>query len=147
VNMAQAGDVLATINAKTPTGIKPVGTMKIRVKMIPDPVAEIGGKSQGSMSAATFRAQIGPYAAMKNFEFDAKFQITTFQFSLLPKRGELIGPFTVTNPNGCRFTDSKDIVTAMPRIRPGDRVFIESIKAVGPDKRTRSLNPIILLMN
>ncbi|MDR3679629.1 MAG: gliding motility protein GldM [Flavipsychrobacter sp.] len=144
VTVSTAGEVTAGINAKTPTGPKEVGNMKIRVKMIPDPVGEVGGKSGGGMSAATFRAQLGVVANLKNFDFDARFLVTSFQFAMLPKRGEYIGPYTVT---GNLFASSTDVSKVKDRCKPGDRIFIEEIKAKGPDGRTRVLTPITLLLN
>jgi hypothetical protein len=35
----------------------------------------------------------------------------------------------------------------MARAKPGDRVFIEEIRGVGPDKTQRRLNDIIFLLN
>lgn len=144
VTVSNAGEVTAGINAKTPTGPKEVGNMKIRVKMIPDPVAEVGGKSGGGMSAANFRAQLGVVATLKNFDFDARFVVTSFQFAMLPKRGEYIGPYTV---NSNLFSASSDISKVKDKCKPGDRIFIEEIKAKGPDGRTRTLTPITLLLN
>jgi gliding motility-associated protein GldM len=144
VTVATAGELTAGINAKTPTGPKEVGNMKVRVKMIPDPVGEVGGKSGGGMSSATFRAQLGVVANLKNFDFDARFLVTSFQFAMLPKRGEYIGPYTVT---GNLFANSSDVTKVKDKCKPGDRIFIEEIKAKGPDGRTRVLTPITLLLN
>ncbi|MBS1689921.1 MAG: hypothetical protein JSS96_14425, partial [Bacteroidetes bacterium] len=78
---------------------------------------------------------------LKNFEFDARFVVTSFSFSMLPKHAELIGPLNV---NGARFEGNAEVVRAMSRAKPGDKIFIEDIKAKGPDGRTRSLNSITL---
>jgi hypothetical protein len=114
---------------------------------VPDPVALVGNKSQGTMSADVFKMQIGPSASVKGFELKVHFQVISFLFSVAPKHGALIGPYSVHNPSGTRFSDDKRIVDAIKMLKPGDKVVIENIKAIGPDSRTRLLNPVILLMN
>jgi len=137
------GEITAGIMAKDKSagGAKQVGAMKVRVKFIPDPEAQLGGKNSGCLPSNIFKVQSGIIAALKNFEFDARFVVTSFSFSMLPKHAELIGPLNV---NGARFEGNAEVVRAMGRAKPGDKVFIEDIKAKGPDGRTRSLNSITL---
>src|ERR1043165_2418613 len=74
IMVSKPGKVMVKINAKTKEGpIKQVGGMEVRVKRIPDPVAELNGQSSGVMLASNFRIQIAPAAVLKQFEFDAKF--------------------------------------------------------------------------
>ncbi len=128
-----------SINAKTKDGpVKKVGGMIVRVKRIPNPIAKLNGQSGGGMSAALFRALIGPAAVLENFEFDAKFTIISFSYMMLPKGKDLIGPYTVQNRAGCRFSDNKDVSKAQSMARAGDRIFLDDIKAVGPDGQTRN---------
>ncbi|WP_276132292.1 gliding motility protein GldM [Polluticoccus soli] len=143
VTADKPGKVTAAINAKEATGTKQVGAMEVRVKYIPDPVAEVGGKIGGSMPSNQFKVQRGIVAALKAFDFDARFQVTEFQYSMLPKRGELIGPFTVRGP---LFETNKQVQDAINRCKPGDKIFLEEIRAKGPDGRTRPLNPISLTL-
>ncbi len=143
VNVSKQGEVDANIMAKSEGSVKKVGGMKVRVKFIPDPVAEIGGKSQGAMPTNIFQAQRGVIAALKGFDFDARFVVTSYRFSLLPKRGELLGPYDVEGPYLDR---DKNVSNLIKRAKPGDRVFVEEIRAIGPDKRSRALNSITLLL-
>lgn len=146
IMVSQPGKITADImaNDRAAGGVKKVGSMEVRVKMIPDPVAEVGQKNSGGIRTDIFKAQLGVVAALKNFEFDARFTVTSFSFSMLPKRGEYIGPFPV---NGPLFKGNAQVMQAIERARPGDKVFIEEIKAVGPDKRPRSLPSILLSLN
>jgi len=140
------GKVMADIyaNDRAAGGRKKVGSMEVRVKFIPDPVAEVGGKNSGVMSTSVFKAQLGVVASLKGFDFDARFVVTSFDFSVVPKRGEYIGPFAVKGP---LFKGSAQVAQAMDRLRVGDKVFIENIKAIGPDKRQRSLGTVVLTLN
>jgi len=143
VRATKPGNVMANINAKTEGGIKKVGGMEVRVKYIPDPVAEVGGKSNGAMPSSTLKAQIGIVAALKNFDFDTRFIVTSYEMSMIPKRGELQGPFTEASPY---LNKNKDIIELIKRARPGDRVFFDDIRAKGPDGRIRKLNAITFLL-
>jgi len=143
VQMTTPGKITAVINAKTADGVKQVGAQEIRVKYIPDPVGKVGGKSGGVMPSNIFKAQLGIVAALENFDFDTRFIVTSFDFSMLPKRGELIGPFTVNSP---KFDANRQVTDAISRAKPGDKIFLENIRAVGPDKKSRALNTISLTL-
>lgn len=143
VEVDKPGKVLAKILAKKQDGgSEQAGAMEVRVKMIPDPVAELAGKSSGAMPSSTFKAQAGIIASLKGFDFDARFVVTSYSFSMLPKRGELLGPYKVKGP--WLKKTSKEVRQLINRAKPGDRIFIEDIRAVGPDKRQRALNTISL---
>ena len=138
------------IMAKPKSGGAPVkvSSMPIRIKRIPDPVATVLGKNQGNISAALLREAIAPAAKLDNFDFDAKFVVREFTFAMTPKGQDFVGPFTVKGGvAGTRFADNPDVAKALSRCKAGDKVFIEGIKAVGPDGSTRTLNPIIFSLN
>ena len=128
-------------------GIKSVGNMKIRVKRIPNPVAMLNGKPGGPMNAALFRAQIAPAAVLENFEFDAKYKVISFSFMMLPKGKDVVGPFAAANRNGCRFSDGANIEKAMQSAKAGDRIFIDDIKAIGPDNMVRPIGGLLITLN
>jgi hypothetical protein len=139
------GKVEAAIMAKTKeAGVKKVGGQEIRIKYIPDPEAQVAGKNSGLVASSTFRVQSGVIAVLKNFDFDARFIVQSFQFSMLPKRGELIGPYMC---NSARFNSNAQVQAAIERCKPGDKIFIEEIKAKGPDGKNRPLNSITLTLN
>lgn len=148
IGVDKPGTVEVTIKAKNREGqIVKVGGMTVRVKRIPDPIAEVGGVSGGSMEAAKFRLQIAPAAVLKDFVYDTRFKIISFAYSMLPKGRDIVGPFTASNPSvGTRFRDNPNIIKAMEMARPGDKVFIEEIKAVGPDGLPRKLGSILLTL-
>ena len=120
-------------------GDKPVGGLKIRVKRIPNPIASLNGKTSGLMSASVFRVQVAPAAVLENFDFEARFLVVGFTFSMLPKGHDFQGPFTDLNMQGARFRDKPDIDRLVKSAKLGDKVFIEDIKVIGPDKQVRTL--------
>src|SRR5690606_19336481 len=129
VAVTNPGKITACINAKTAGGGKPVSSMETRVRTIPEPVAKIGGKTGGVLGAAIFRAQTGIPAVLENFDFDTRFTVTSFDVSWLPKRGEYQGPFSV---QGAYFKGNPQVNQYQTTLaKPGDKVFIENIRAVG----------------
>lgn len=128
------GDVTVNVSAKMAGGNKNLGTMKFRVMRVPDPVAEVGGSKGGRMSAAAFRVQQGVAAVLENFYFDAKFQVTHFTIGF---DGAGFTDYLEKTATSALFTT--DIRALMQRCRPGTRVFIDEIRAKGPDGTTRNL--------
>jgi gliding motility-associated protein GldM len=118
-----------------------IGGGEIRVKSIPDPTATIGGKSQGYIPTAIAKAQEGIVAKVIGFDFETTFKVTSFRFVYLPKIGDPV----MVEVNGNRF--SGECAPLLQRSRPGDRWVVENVKAVGPDKKIRSINGIILNLN
>jgi hypothetical protein len=119
--------------------------MEVRVKRIPDPIAKVANKVGGVMAANVFRAQLGVQAVLENFDFDVKFEIVSFEFSYIQRRKEYQAVGTVT---GAYFRNNPQVATYMERLAAvGDRVYIDNIKARGPDGSVRILGNISFLLN
>jgi len=141
------GNVEVAINAKTKEGpIKKVSGMPVRVKRIPDPIPKLAGFKGGNISAGLIKVQIAPEAALENFDFAARFQIISFTFGMYPKGQDYVGPFNVENRSGARFSDNVNIGKSLQKAKMGDRVFIEAIRAIGPDKQVRTLNSLVFTL-
>jgi gliding motility-associated protein GldM len=112
--------------------------MKFRVKNVPDPKASFAGESgSGTIPKAKLVAAAGVLAKMENFEFDLKFTVIEFTISMNYK-GNLVEKQSKSN----RVTaEMKDLLQASKR---GSKVFIEGIKAKGPDGTVRNLGAISL---
>ena len=111
------------------------GEMLFRVKTVPNPVPKVGGKIGGKIDKATLAAQVAVVAEMENFEFDLKFTVTEFSVSAVVKGFAQLKP-----SKSARFTD--DQKTLINTLTKGSKVYIEDIKAMGPDKKVRDL-PVI----
>ena len=85
-------------------------------------------------------AQSGVQADMENFDFDLKFVVTEFVVSSTIK-----GFVRAVPTKGNLFTqEQRDLIQGLGR---GDKVYIEQIKAVGPDGIPRDLATITLMIN
>jgi len=143
-----AGHFVATVKsigtAKiTVTGEKGavLGSMDFRTKRIPPPKAVFGGKSNGATSAANIKAQSYLIAALDNFDFAAKFNVTHFQLIIIKPRQDAIVKM------GSSGELSGDVKAALATVTPGTTVIFNNITAVGPDGLVQEVDPVVLSAN
>ncbi|MGI8893335.1 MAG: gliding motility protein GldM [Bacteroidia bacterium] len=125
-------NVTATMEGKS----VPMGTFKYRVKRVPNPVAKVANTSGGNVTKNILLAQSAVIPVMENFDFELYFKVTAFKLTIIPRGKDLI-----------EFDSNNNLITpamksALSNTRPGDKIFFEYIKAVGPGGDTRSLNPV-----
>ena len=118
-----------------------LGTSPFRVKQIPDPTPQFAGKSGGNTSAANIRGQDYLYAVLKDFDFDAKFNVTRFTLLIAKPRQDVIQ----LSASGSQLSGAMH--SALNTVTPGSTVVFKDIIAVGPDGKQRGLNPIVLSAN
>ena len=129
------GNATVTVTATVDGQTKEMGKMPFRVKTVPDPVGKVAGKIGGKIDKPTLVAQVAVLATLDQFEFDMRFEVTSFTVSAT------IGQFTQTYPaTGARITDQQKQL--LNRLTKGGKVYFEDIKARGPDGRTRDLPTI-----
>ncbi|MDZ7739115.1 MAG: gliding motility protein GldM [Bacteroidales bacterium] len=114
---------------------------EFRVQRIPDPIAQFAGTNEGTVAKNIAMAQPGVFAVLENFQFDLTYTITQFTVSVM-----LPGGFDRSETsNSARLTqEQRGLIESLNR---GQKLNIVNIRAVGPDKTTRSLPPIILTIN
>ncbi len=111
---------------------------EFRVKKVPNPVATISGKVDGTISKSLMLRTPGIRASLKDFPFDLKFQVTSFVFRI--KDGDYVSPITV---RGDRFTP--EIKDKIRKAKPGTDVSFTSIKAKGPARiGVKSCSPVVM---
>ncbi|HXB39109.1 MAG TPA: gliding motility protein GldM [Bacteroidia bacterium] len=136
---SEAKDAKIMVSAKTKDGVKAQGPAQIfRVKRIPDPVAAIGGKKGTSEIRRVDVAGIGAVAAkLEGFDFEANFIVTSFEFTAIVK-GQ---PVSYTG-NGPSMTS--DMKAALGKVATGSKIFIDNVKAKGPDGSLRNIPGVTL---
>jgi len=110
-------------------------SVEFRVKPIPDPVAMVAGKNSGSINKNLLAIQTGVDAEMKGFDFDLKFKIKSFTVSTQVK-----GFTRDEKSNSDYFTPAQ--IKLLKGLRKNQKVYIEDIKAAGPDGSIRNLPAI-----
>jgi gliding motility-associated protein GldM len=114
--------------------------VEFRVRRLPDPEARFANMKEGNVLKSVAAAQQVVTAVLENFEFDLTYTVTGFTVSVNDKGFEI-----TAESNNNRLTDKQK--SLISNLRAGQKLIIEKIKAVGPDGRTRDLNPIILKIN
>jgi len=135
-NVTGVGKCQVAVSAKIEGKVQPMGTEEFRIKRIPDPIPSLGGKLfGGNTQPGSLKANTGVVALLKDFDFDARFNVVSFQMVFSSKgeifKAETQGP--LFNANMKAFLD---------RAKPKDIIFIDEIKVVGPDKQPRKLGQI-----
>jgi len=114
--------------------------VEFRVRRLPDPEARFANMKEGNVLRSVAAAQQVVTAVLENFEFDLTYTVTGFTVSVNDKGFEI-----TAESNSNRLTNKQKELIG--NLRAGQKLIIEKIKAVGPDGRTRDLNPIILKIN
>lgn len=140
VNPRRPGNSYVTVSANIDGQKRSMGQKDFRVKRVPDPVGKVNGKKGGGITKQLLLAQLGIAADLENFDFDLKFTVTEFTVS-----ATMQGFARREVSNSYKFTEAQK--TLINGLSKGQRLYIEDIKAVGPDGSTRSLPAIALLLN
>lgn len=125
-----------TTNVNLTVGGSQISSNKFRIKRIPDPIPEVGGKSGGVMRTGEMKAQMGVIARLKDFDFDARFDVLGFEMTVAERGQDLL---IVTN-SGPKFNDQSQKL--LNRAKVGSIYYFDNIKVKGPDKTTRKLPTI-----
>jgi gliding motility-associated protein GldM len=134
------GNAFVVVYAKIDGKQREMGRKEFRVKTVPNPVAMVNNQKGGYISQGVLLAQIGVFAEMENFDFDLKFTVTEFTVSAVVQ-----GFVREYTSKSNKFTpDQKSLIKNLSR---GNSVYIQDIKAVGPDGSTRSLSTINFKLN
>jgi gliding motility-associated protein GldM len=117
---------------------KAAGASRFRVRTIPDPVASVGNKPAGeNFNAGAFKAQGGVAAGIKDFPFELQYRVTSFIFSTDTDDGDIAEERVQGNSFGGAAQN------VMRHVKPGKTVYIDDIRAVGPDGRNRKLPSLL----
>jgi gliding motility-associated protein GldM len=133
--VTKQGETTLTASGMTPDGNPTKSfTAKFRVKRVPDPTPTLGGKLiGGNIKRGTLSAQTGIIALLKDFMFDARFNVTSYDFKLV-SNGEI---FPVRGNSGPSL--SPKIKGLLKKARAKNIAIFEKIKVRGPDGTTRTL--------
>ena len=119
-------------------GGQTLGSFDFRVKRIPDPVAMLGNREEGTIGNGEFMAQRGLAAILQNFDFDARCEIQGYTMVRVAQRQD---PVTVVNSGGSYGGDAERIARAA---KPGDTYYFRDVKGRCPgDGAGRKLNSLV----
>ena len=133
----------ARITASATIEGKPISNFQeYRVKMLPTPIAKIGGRAGGNIDKNVLIGQPGVNAEMEDFLFDLRYQVTQFNVVAVTTQGEQAQ--SSTSP---AFTDQqKRLINGLTK---GQKLFVTGIKArlVGGSVPPVDLRDIVFTIN
>jgi gliding motility-associated protein GldM len=129
--------VSAEINGKQQT----FNPYEFRVKAIPKPNAAFATKTgSAEVSKADILIQQAVFANLEGFDFDLRYTVTEFRMTINDK-----GFDVSKDSKNNRITDEQRVL--LNNLTRGKKLYIENIKAMGPDKKPQDLSPIIITVN
>jgi gliding motility-associated protein GldM len=109
----------------------------IRVKRIPDPIPTLGGRLRGgNAQPGTIKAQTGIVPILDNFDFEARFNVESFDMVFVSK-----GEIYRSTASGPLF--NAQMLAFIGRAKPKDVIYLEEIKVRGPDGTPRKIGQIV----
>lgn len=121
------------------------GSFNYRVKYLPDPVAYVANKRGGAAGVNEIKAQIGVIAKLEGSDFDAKFNVVSFDIARQPRRGDYMEASSTT----MYLNDPKanaQVKAIIDDLNIGDKLYFDNIKAVGPDRKVRNLGSMVFIL-
>lgn len=135
------GNCMISVSAELDGKWSTVGTKEFRVKAVPDPVATVNNQKGGMIAKNVLLAQQGVMASMPpDFDFDLKFNVTSFTVMCIVQ-----GFVQEKIVKGNMFT--QEVRNLINNQNKGNSVYIQDIKAVGPDGTVRNLSTINFKLN
>ena len=118
---------------------KSVGKVAFRVKYLPPATGMVGTFEGGQVSTAQFKAMGGVRAVLQNSEFEALYEVISYTIA------DLSSPdYNPVANNGPRWGGSA--ASLVNNLKPGRGVYIDNVKARGPDGRTITLKPLSFIL-
>lgn len=137
---SSGGESVISVVAKVNNKDQSLGRQKFRIKRVPNPIAKVGGISEGNMNKSLLLAQMGVVAEMESFDFDLVWKISKFTVSTTR------GGYQVDESSDSNLLNEKqkDLIKSTGR---GQKIYFENIRAVGPGGTIRSLGSITITVD
>jgi gliding motility-associated protein GldM len=135
------GNCMISVSAEIDGKNTTVGTKEFRVKPVPDPIAMVNNQKGGGIAKNVLMAQSGVVAAMPpDFDFDLTFTVT--EYTVLSVVQGFVREVKI---KGNLF--NQDVRNLLNNLSKGSPVYIQDIRAVGPDGSVRNLSTINFKLN
>lgn len=114
-------------------------TFDFRVKTVPDPIGMVGKEKGGRVLTNAIKAQQGVRAELENFVFEGvQFNVTSYV--VYATGAGFPNPMYEQNSGAYFGAGAKRILS---KLQANSTLVIDEIKAVGPDGRSRTLQPLV----
>lgn len=135
------GECTISVTAKLDGKGVSMGSMKYRIKRVPDPIAMCANSKGGPINKSVLAAQSAVIPVMEAFDFELFPRIKSFKITVV-RRGR--DPIEISSESNALSPAMRDAITQSPL---GTKIYFEYIRATLPDGTTRSLNPLNFVLN
>jgi gliding motility-associated protein GldM len=134
--VARVGSVTDDCTITVTSDGKP-SVFKFRVRTVPGAAAYIGGMPSGeNVPAATIRAQGGVGAGIKDFPFELKYSVASFNISTDSDEGDIVE----ANVQGNSFAGAQNVLR---QLKPGKTLYVDNIRVIGPDGQNKKVPSLV----
>ena len=140
VRPRRPGNSFVIVSAEIDGTRREVDRKEYRVKTVPTPQAMVNNQTGGAINKNILLAQTGVAAVMENFEFDLTFTVTEFKVLTIVQ-----GFVREAKSESNHFTEKQ--LSIIQGLSKGSPLYIQDIKAVGPDGSVRNLQTINFRVN
>lgn len=137
VKVKQPGKCSISVTADFGGNKRNMGQVEFRVKRVPDPVAQVLGLAGGDVDKARLQAATTVDAVMKDFDFDLRFIVQSFQVSAK------LGAYFVEEKSPSNRITQQIKQNILSKVSRNSKVYFEDITAKGPDGSTRKLGVLL----
>jgi len=116
-------------------GSRSMGNMEFRVRRVPNPVPKVANLQGGNIAKSLLLTQTGVVADLENFDFDLRFNISSFTVS-----ATIRGFQETATATSARFTPQQ--LAIIQKVPIGQSIYIEDVRAAGPDGTVRNIGTI-----
>jgi gliding motility-associated protein GldM len=117
---------------------KVAGASQFRIRRIPTPTGTVGGYASGdNVNAGAFKSQAGVGAYIKDFPFELQYTVTGYTISTDSDDGDIVEATVQGNAWG---GSARNVLN---QVKPGKTVYIDGIRATGPDGRNMKLPSLV----
>ena len=142
VNPLKEGESNVNVSVEIDGSRRSMGSRPFRVRPVPDPYPTLAGQKGGNFAKSKVLQELGPKATMPPwFEFDLEFKVISFTMGT-----NVQGFFSRMNSTDGLFT-SEMRQTIRNQLGSGSRIYLDDIKAVGPDGSTRNIGTLPITLN
>lgn len=114
-----------------------VASLKIITKHLPDPVTRLGDVAENTITLADIKNVYAVHVGQADDDFEMKYSLLSFEFSVIKNKDrKLEGPIVAQDlHNG----EIKQIISSL---EPGDKIYIDEVKAKDATGRMLGAHPV-----
>lgn len=135
-DVTSPGTVTVNVAAKMEDGLKPMGSMSFRVRRVPSPTVIMDNNQYNTLKTGAMKNAQKLNAVLEDFFYSINYKVVDFEATYKPVRQDLIYQKSVDE----KIPDR--VLEQCRRAKPGDMLYFDNIRVLGPDKQIRVISNV-----